>query len=68
MMKRIMHLCIKDFEYVEINITKPNFTLQNLQSLVTIRMNEIFRCLACYGRKLSFLFRNRDKHKHKHKL
>ena len=32
-----------------------------LKSLVTIRMNEIFPCLACYGQKLIFLFGNRDK-------
>ena len=32
-----------------------------LKSLVTIRMNGIFPCLACYGQKLIFLFGNRDK-------
>ena len=37
-----------------------------LKSLVTIRMNEIFPCLAFYGQKnLTFLFRNRDKDIHK---
>ena len=28
-----------------------------LKSLVTIRMNEIFPCLACYGQKLIFFVR-----------
>ena len=32
-----------------------------LKSLVTIRMNEIFSCLACYGQRLIFLFGNRNK-------
>ena len=37
----------------------------NLKSLVTMRMNETFPCLACYGQKLIFLLGNRDKDKHK---
>ena len=32
-----------------------------LKSLVTIRMNEIFSCLAFYGQRLIFLFGNRNK-------
>ena len=32
---------------------------------MTIRMNEVYLCLACYGQKLIFLFWNRDKDKHK---
>ena len=32
MMKPIMHLCIKDLESVEINISEPNITLLNLIS------------------------------------
>ena len=36
-----------------------------LKSLVTIRMNEMFPCLACYGQKAIFLFGYRDKDKHK---
>ena len=40
---------LKIKEAVHINWTKPN-----LKSLVTIRMNEIFRCLACYGQKFIF--------------
>ena len=31
--------------------------IASLKSLVTIRMNEIFLCLACYGQKLNFLVR-----------
>ena len=29
----------------------------SLKSLVTIRMNEIFPCLTCYGQKLNFYVR-----------
>ena len=32
MMKPIMHLCIKDLESVEINVSEPNITLLNLIS------------------------------------
>ena len=32
MMKPILHLCIKDLESVEINISEPNITLLNLIS------------------------------------
>ena len=36
-----------------------------LKSLVTIRMNEIFPCLACYGQKLNFLVRKSRQGKRK---
>ena len=32
MMKPIIHLCIKDLEFVEINVSEPNITLLNLIS------------------------------------
>ena len=40
-------------------------TEQMLNSLVTIRMNEIFPCLACCVKSLIFMFGNRGKDKHK---
>ena len=47
-----------------LKISEAIFT-KILKSLVTIRMNEIFPCLACYGQKLNFFqFGNRDKDKH----
>ena len=34
-------------------------------SLVTVRMNGLFPCLACYGQKLNFFVQTREKDKHK---
>ena len=38
-------------------IIEISHTVLNLKSLVTIRMNEIFPCLACYGQKITFFVR-----------
>ena len=52
-------------EHLRVNATACQKPHESLKSLVTIRMNEIFPCLACYGQKLIFLFGNRDKDKQK---
>ena len=36
-----------------------------LKSLVTIKMNKIFPCLACYGQKFKFVVRKSRQKKHK---
>ena len=40
-----------------LKLFKKPLQLLCLKSLVTIRMNEIFPCLACYGQKINFLVR-----------
>ena len=56
-LNRFHTLLIVDLEQANVSWGHTTKRESQLKSLVMIRMNEIFPCLACYGQKLNFLVR-----------